>query len=95
MNRDNFPLITLGLSVPLLSLLIFGSQLMADDSTRLPLLTLLAISEFGAFANAIAAWFGVARLWQGPFRAGRTIVTVATFLLAGVFTWALIHFWPL
>jgi len=95
MNRDNFPLIAIGLSVPLLSLLMFGSQLMADGSTRLPMLTLLAISEFGTLANAIAAWLGIARLWQGPFHAGRTVVTVASLLLAGAFTWALIHFWPL
>ena len=95
MNRNNFPLIALGLSVPLLALLIFGAQPMTDGSTRLPVLTLLAISEFGAFANAIAAWLGIARLCKGPFHAGRTILSVASLLLAGAFIWTLIHFWPL
>jgi len=95
MNRNNFPLIALGLSVPLLALLLFGAQPVADGSSRLPVLTLLAISEFGAIANAIATWFGVAPLLQRQFQARRTAIAAASLLLTSVFTWHLILFWPL
>jgi hypothetical protein len=74
---QQLPAIALGLSVPLLGLLMFGAQPMPDGSTRLPVLTLLAISEFGAIANAIAAWLGVSRFLEGTFHSGRAILTLA------------------
>ncbi len=95
MNRNNFPLIALGLSVPLLALLLYGAQPVADGSNRLPMLTLLAISEFGAIVNAVATWLGVAPLLQGQFHARRAAIAAASLLLAGVFSWHLILLWPL
>jgi len=94
MNRNNYPFIALALSVPLLALLLFGAQPTPDGSTQLPLLTLLAVSEFGAIANAIAAWLSIAALTKGRFAPRRAATAVATFMLAAVFAWYLIRFWP-
>ena len=95
MNRQNYPFIALALSVPLLALLFFGAESGPDGSTRLPLLTLLAVSEFGAIANAIAAWLSIAALIKGQFEPRRAAAAVAAFMFAGLFTWYLIRFWPL
>ena len=95
MNRQNYPFIALALSLPLLALLLFGAQAGPDGSTRLPLLTLLAVSEFGAIANAIAASLSVATLLKGQFEPRRAAAAIAAIIVAAVFTWYLIRFWPL
>jgi hypothetical protein len=95
MNRNNYPAIALAVSAPLLALLVFGAQAVSDGSTRLPLLTLLAISEFGAIANAVAVWLSIAALIRGQFEPRRAVTGIAAFVFAAVFTWYLIRFWPL
>ena len=94
MNRNNYPFIALALSAPLLALLFFGAQMGPDGSTRLPLLTLLAVSEFGAIANAVAASLSVAALISGQFEPRRAAAAVASLVFAAIFIWYLIRFWP-
>ncbi|KAA6187739.1 hypothetical protein F2Q65_00395 [Thiohalocapsa marina] len=104
MNRNNFPLIAVGLSLPLLAALIFGGQsadspadLSGDGTggTLLPLLTLLAIAEFGLLLNLAALWVGARRLLGGE-RGARLIKAGAANLVCAVaFGVQLMRFWPL
>ncbi|MGB5832998.1 MAG: hypothetical protein WBG92_13540 [Thiohalocapsa sp.] len=94
MNRSNFPLIALALSVPLLMFLVYGAQRAPDGSMVLPLLTLLAISEFGAIANAIAAWLRIGPMLQGQFDARGAVIGAASMLFTAAFTWYLVSLWP-
>lgn len=94
MNKRNYPFIALGLSVPLLALLLFGGQTAPDGSTRLPWLTLLAVSEFGAIANIVAAWLTVPALTPREFDRRRAAAAAAAIVFAGIFIWSLVRFWP-
>ncbi|MGB5735906.1 MAG: hypothetical protein WBM40_15830 [Thiohalocapsa sp.] len=94
MNRNNYPLIALALSVPLLAALVFGAQPGPDGTVRLPLLTLLAISEFGTIANAVAAGLAIAPLLQGRFEPVRIATAIAALGFAAAFIWYLVRFWP-
>ena len=94
MNRRNFPLIALALGVALSLALLFGAQAGADGNPRLPLLTLLLISEFGAISSAIATVLAAQQLLQAQTgRAAAIAAGCASF--TGFFLWQLFRFWPL
>jgi hypothetical protein len=95
MNRNNFPFIALFLSVPLLAALVLGAQPDADGGLRFPLLTLLAISEFGLLLNLGAAWFGIRRLFQGERDAPGVMISIGSLLFAAAFGIQLVRLWPL
>jgi hypothetical protein len=99
MNRHNFPPIALGLSVVLAAALLFGGRVTtaADgtQSTALPLLTLLAISEFGLVMDLIAAALGIQHLRDGGWNPRHGVVTAGCLLFALLFLSQLIRWWPL
>jgi hypothetical protein len=99
MNRHNFPFIALALSVPLALALLAGGQLTTgadgERSTGLPLLTLLAIGEFGLLVNLIAAGLSVQRLIDGGWDRGRAAVAAGCAIFSLAFLSQLIRWWPL
>ena len=95
MNRNNFPFVALCLSVPLLAALVLGAQPAADGGLRFPLLTLLAISEFGLLINLGAAWLIIARLIGGERQTTTILVSLGSLLFAAGFASQLIRLWPL
>jgi hypothetical protein len=94
-NRDNFPFIALALSVPLLAALVVGAQPTADGGIRFPLLTLLAISEFGLLINLGAAWLVIGRLIGGERETTTVMISIGSLLFAVAFAIQLIRLWPL
>jgi hypothetical protein len=94
MKKENFPFIALGLGLFLLLLVNKGSQTNADNSTLLPLLTLLIVSEFAFFVNAIGAYIGIKHTLAIGIKPLYGTVTLACILLATVFAWMGISLWP-
>jgi len=99
MNRDNFPLIALVVALPLLGVLFVGGMgATADDgggTTRLPLLTLLTISEFGLVMTLIAVALGVQQWARGKQRAALLAVIIGCGIAALLFLSQLLRWWPL
>lgn len=95
LNRHTFPPIALALAVPLLLALFFGAQTAPDGGTRLPLLTLLLISEFGSISSAAGTWLALQRLLRGEAGGAYMALAAACAVATGLFVWQLVRFWPL
>ena len=95
MKTANFPMIALGLGLPLLLVVIIGSKTGADGTTALPLLTLLIVAEFAAVVNAIGSYIGIQNLRTGGLKWIPLANTVLCALLAMQFLFLGIDLWPL
>lgn len=98
MNRGNFPLIALVVALPLLGVLFVGGMGAGSangGTTRLPLLTLLVISEFGLVMTLIAVALGVQQWARGKQRAALLAVIVGCGIAALLFLSQLLRWWPL
>ena len=94
MKKESFPFIASGLGLFLLLLVIKGSQTNDSGSTLLPLLTLLIVSEFAFFVNAIGAYIGIQHTLVTGIKPLYGTVTLVCVLLATVFAWMGISLWP-
>jgi hypothetical protein len=98
MKPQQFPALALTLAVPLLGLLWFAGRPVAADPNAapvIPLLALLAVSEFGLLLN-IAGVIVAVRHGQRQGWAGRQVlVAVGCGLAALAFLLQLVHWWPL
>jgi hypothetical protein len=93
MNRQNFPVIALLVSVALLALLTFGGP-GPDGGPRLPLLTLLLACELGAIINAIAVYAGLPAVRERPLPWRALMRLIANLLLVAAFSLSLLSLWP-
>jgi fatty-acid desaturase len=94
MKKESFPYIALGLGLFLLLLVTKGSQTNDNGTTLLPLLTLLIVSEFAFFVNAIGAYIGIKHSLATGIRPLFGVVTLGCILLAAIFSWIGISLWP-
>lgn len=94
MKKEIFPFIASGLGLFLLLLVMKGSQTNDDGSTLIPLLTLLIVSEFAFFVNAIGAYIGVKHSIATGIKPLYGAVTVVCVGLAILFAWMGISLWP-
>jgi hypothetical protein len=95
MKTINFPYIAATLGIMLMLVVIRGSVLADDGQTVMPLLTLLVVSEFCFFVNAIAVYIGIKHLIATGFQALYTATTILCALLAARFLFLGITLWPL
>ncbi len=95
MKTVSFPYIALALGLFLLLVVVRGSQITSDGSTSLPLLTLLVVSEFSFFVNAIGAYIGFNHSLKSGFKPLYGIITLLCLLLSFYFLWLGIKLWPL
>ena len=95
MKTINFPYIAAALGLLLLTVVMKGSGLDASGDTTMPLLTLLVVSEFCFFVNAIAVYIGIKQIKAVGFQAVYTITTLLCALLAARFLYLGIALWPL
>ncbi len=95
MKTVNFPYIALGLGVPLLLIVLAGSNLGDDGSTRLPLLTLLIVSEFAGVVCAIGAYIGIQQLRSAGIQWLYLLATLLCGLLSAQFLMLGLELWPL
>ncbi len=97
-RRAQFPIVALTLTVPLLGLLWVGGQgsgAALDLGPRLPLLMLLAVSEFGLILNLIALALGILQLRRQGWSGRYALITAGCALAALAFLLQLIRWWPL
>lgn len=90
-----FPYIALALATIILFIVTYGSQLDDTGYTRMPLLTLLVMSEFAFFVSAIGCYIGISHSLKTEFKAIYTIATALCLLFAIRFTMLGITLWPL
>ncbi len=95
MKTHDFPYIALALGAFLLLVVLRGSQIASDGLTSLPLLTLLVVSEFSFFVNAIGAYIGFNHSRKTGFKPVYTMVSVLCLALSLYFMWLGIQLWPL
>ena len=95
MKTINFPYIAAALGVMLMLVVMRGSVLADDGQTALPLLTLLVVSEFCFFVNAIAVYIGIKHIIATGFQAFYTAITLLCAILAVRFLFLGIALWPL
>ena len=95
MKLAALPYVAVGIGVPLMFLVIKGSETGSDGSTTMPLLTLLVVSEFAFFVTGIGAFIGVRHLRQEGIQPVYALVSVFCVLLAILFMWLGIKLWPL
>ncbi|MDF1819047.1 MAG: hypothetical protein P1U54_10430 [Immundisolibacteraceae bacterium] len=95
MKTARFPMIAVGLGLPLLLVVILGSKNDADGTTALPLLTLLIVAEFAAVVNLIGAYIGYQTLRTDGFKWIPLANTLLCALLAVEFALLGIDLWPL
>ncbi len=97
-KREQFPIVALTLTVPLLGLLWAGGQsggVELASGPRLPLLMLLAVSEFGLILNLIALVLGIQQGRRQGWTGRYAIITGGCALAALAFLLQLIRWWPL
>ncbi len=95
MKTRDFPYIALALGAFLLLVVLRGSQTANDGLTSLPLLTLLVVSEFSFFVNAIGAYIGINQLRKTGFQPLYGLITLLCLALSLYFMWLGIKLWPL
>jgi len=95
MKTINFPYLALGLGLFLLLVVIGGSQMNTDNTTVLPLLTLLVVSEFSFFVTAIAVYIGSQNIKAMGFKSFYSLTTLLCLLLSIQFMLLGIELWPL
>ena len=95
MTKENFPYIALVLGVMLMLVVSVGEQTNETNTTRLPLLTLLIVSEFAFFLTAIGAYISIKQIlsvgfnWKVFVVAGLCVLSAITFLVKGISLWPL------
>jgi hypothetical protein len=96
MRMGNLPFSWLALGLGLL--VAFGltgsGALGPADGYRLPVLTLLIVTEFGFFLTAIGAGAGINRLLAQGMQGGLLLAVLGCAVLAAGFLWLGLRLWP-
>lgn len=95
MKTINFPYIAAGLGLMLFLVVMRGSVITNDGTTTLPLLTLLVVSEFCFFVNAIGVFIGIKHINAVGMETFYTATTVLCALLTVSFLYLGFTLWPL
>ncbi len=95
MSKYSFPYIALAMGIFFMLVVVIGGEVGDGQSTKLPLLTLLVVSEFAFFICVIGAYMGVRRILDLGFSAVYALVCVSCVLLAIRFLMLGLKFWPL
>ena len=94
MNNLPFPWLALGLGLLVALGLMLAGVFSPEGTYKLPLLTLLIVSEFGFFVTAIGAGLGINGLLEKGATPILSGVIIADVLLAALFLYLGIQLWP-
>lgn len=95
MSKYNFPYVALAMGIFFMLVVTIGGQVGEGDSTKLPLLTLLVVSEFAFFLCAIGAYLSLRRILDLGFSLMHALVGMSCVVLVVRFLMLGIAFWPL
>jgi hypothetical protein len=94
MNNLPFPWLALGMGLLVAFGLLGSGALGPSESWKLPMLTLLVVTEFGFFVTAIGAGVGINTLLANGRQTGLLLATIACSLLACALLLLGIRLWP-
>ena len=95
MQIKNFPYVTLFLGVMFMLVVTIGGQINeASNNTRLPLLTLLIVSEFAFFLTAAGAIVSIKHMFARGTNTKLIVAALLCILSALTFLAKGISFWP-
>jgi uncharacterized membrane protein YhaH (DUF805 family) len=95
MSKYSFPYVAFAMGVFFMLVVTIGGQVNESGATKLPLLTLLVVSEFAFFVCAIGTYLSVRRILDLGFSSIQALVGVSCIILAVRFIMLGIEFWPL
>lgn len=95
MSKYNFPYVALTMGIFFMLVVTLGGRVGDSDSVKLPLLTLLVVSEFAFFLCAIGAYLSLRRIIDLGYSAIHALVGVSCIVLSIRFLILGIDFWPL
>ena len=94
MNNISFPWLALGLGLLVAVGLMMSGAFSPEGTYKLPLLTMLIVSEFGFFVTAIGAGLGINTLLEKGMNQVMLGIVVADGLMAAMFLYLGIQLWP-
>ena len=92
--RISFPWLALGLGLLIALVLITTGAVGPEVDRRLPLLTLLIVTEFGFFLTALGAGLAIRQLIQQGLNPGVILSASGCVALAAGFAWLGLQLWP-
>ncbi len=95
MSKYNFPFVALMLGIVFIMVLLVGGQPDSQQVTKIPLLTLLIVSEFAFFVCVIGVYLSVRRVTDLGYSALHVVAGGACLIMAVWFMKLGIGFWPL
>ena len=95
MSKYSFPYVALVMGIFFMLVVTIGGKLGESGFTKLPILTLLVVSEFSFFLCVIGAYLGLRRIIDLGFNMMHALVGVSCLMLAIRFLMLGIGFWPL
>ncbi len=95
MSKYSFPYVALAMGIFFMLVVTIGGQLGEGGSTKLPLLTLLVVSEFAFFLCLIGAYLSLRRIIDLGFTSIHAVVGASCVILAVRFLMLGLAFWPL
>ena len=95
MSKYSFPYIALVMGIFFMLVVTVGGQLGEGGLTKLPLLTLLVVSEFAFFLCVIGVYLSLRRIIDLGFSSIHALVGVSCVILAARFLMLGLEFWPL
>ena len=95
MSKYNFPYVAFVTGVFFMLVVAFGGQTSESGFTKLPLLTLLVVSEFAFFLCAVGAYLSLRRIIDLGFSMSHALIGVSCMILAVRFLMLGLEFWPL
>lgn len=94
MLRISFPWLALGLGLLIALVLVATGAVGPEADRRLPLLTLLIVTEFGFFLTAIGSGLALRSLIHQGFSGSLIISALGCGMLAAGFLWLGLGLWP-
>ena len=95
MSKYSFPYVAMAMGIFFMLVITVGGQLSEDGTTKLPLLTLLVVSEFAFFICVVGAYLSLRRIIDVAFSLIHAVVGVCCIILAVRFLMLGLAFWPL
>ena len=92
--KVRYPWLALGLGLILALLSLFFGNAGTSEARKLPLLTLLLMSEFGFLLTAVAAGICARDLWKQGLGAQVVLLFAGNAALAANFAWMGLALWP-
>jgi len=95
MRKIHFPYLALPAGLVFILMITIGSEVNANNITRIPLLSMLIMNEFAFFLSAGATYIGIKHIKETNFQPIYGSVTILCFALMLGFIFLGLKLWPI